>query len=416
MKKFLIMFLFVFLYGAISASAVELPILMYHSVDDENGPYSVSPAKLESDIQGLLDEGYTTVSIAEVIDFVYSDGVLPEKPVMLTFDDGYENNCTTLLPIAERLGVKFEVFAVAGFINYNSFAMNWDEVKMVNESPYGNIECHTYNLHSFEDMTRRGVVRKEGEPFREWEHIFRDDLSDAKNFFMDNMGDTTVAFAYPFGNFTSETDRILRESGYKMTVTTEAGVNEINKGDYESLYLMMRISMDGKAISALDEIKGFSDIHTNEKTQLAKMGIWKEMNVSRLYAITTLYGQRLANDDFNLEYIESYKDLKHEDPIIRALFAKCVHKCIISGFSDWTMRPNHYITRGEFAVLLARCTDYDGREAVHKFADSAEWNDWALSWCYEKGYMLGYGESFGVNDFLTKEQIDTVAQRAGLVK
>ncbi len=75
------------------------------------------------------------------------------------------------------------------------------------------------------------------------------------------------------------------------------------------------------------------------------------------------------------------------------------------------MRPDHYITRGEFAVLLARGTGYDGREANHYFSDSLDWNYRELSWCAEKGYMIGYGDLFGVNDFLTNEQLDIILER-----
>lgn len=412
MKKVLIICLMLLSVGAIKTSAMELPVLMYHSVDDTGGTYSVTAEKLESDIVSLKEAGYTTVSFDDVIAYVYEGAELPEKSVVITFDDGYKNNCTTLLPMAERLNFKYEVFAVAGFIWCSPYAMDWDEVKTVNNSPFGNIGSHTFNMHiGYPD--RAGVTRNNGENFRAWEHLFRNDLSVAKLMFVENMGENPDVFAYPYGSFSTETERILREEGYKVTVTTEPGINMIEKGNIESLYLMMRISMDGITASPVKLIEANSKKYTTQPITQVKSEVYSQSYVSRKYALEALYNEKLKNTGYDMHYIAGYSDLKHVDWKTKVLFARCVQNNIIAGFPDWTMRPTHYITRGEFAVLLARRTGYDGRAVTYTFADSADWNDWALSWCAENGYMIGYGESFGVNDFLTKEQIDIVLKRIG---
>lgn len=414
MKKAIVFIIMCVLTCTVNICAKELPVLMYHSVDYSGGMYSVTPEKLESDIMALKAAGYSTVSFDDVIAYVYNGVELPEKCVVLTFDDGYENNCSILLPMAERLGFKYEVFTVAGFVHYGEYAMEWEDVRKLVESPYAGIGCHTYNLHSYIGDGRWGVVQKEGEDFRQWEHIVRNDLSIAKSFFIEKAGCRPKTFAYPFGKFSAEADKILRENGYLVTVTTEAGINEVEKGNAESLYLMMRISMDGQSASAVDMINGCRGKNKTAKIDAAKNNMWGKINVSRYYALRVLYEKKLSNMAYNLDYIAWYSDLKHADDGQKVLFAKCVEKNIVTGFPDWTMRPEHYITRGEFAVLLARRTGYDGRAVTHRFTDSASWNDWALSWCYEKGYMIGYGETFGINDFLTKEQIELVCERVGL--
>lgn len=419
MKKVFATILAVFLfvtsfYATIEAQGVELPVLMYHSVDNTGGTFSVTAEKLEQDIIELKNAGYTPVGFDEVIGFVHRGEELPDKPVVLTFDDGYENNYSIVLPMAERLGFKFEVFTVAGFIHYSPYAMKWGQVAQLNNSPYGAIGCHTNNLHSYTADGRAGVLRMEGENFREWEHVLRSDLSAAKTLFVGNTGYAPRTFAYPNGKFSAEADRLLREEGYLVTVTTEPGVNVIEKGDIESLYLMLRISMDGGLSSPVKAIKQFSHIKSTPAIANAKANVWSEVNVSRFEALRVLYGKQFESVKPNVQFIAGYSDLIYADSKVRELFAACVENNIVSGFPDWTMRPSHYITRGEFAVLLARMTGYDGRGVTHRFTDSAAWNDWALSWCCEKGYMIGYGEQFGVNDFLTKEQIDLVCSRAGL--
>ena len=76
------------------AEAVDIPIVMYHSVlKDEkyHGKYVISPAELENDILYLKEQGYTTIFMEDLINYT-KGGELPEKPIMLTFDDGYYNN------------------------------------------------------------------------------------------------------------------------------------------------------------------------------------------------------------------------------------------------------------------------------------------------------------------------------------
>lgn len=401
--------------SGVEGEAKELPILMYHSVDYTKGMYTVTPEKLESDIVGLVKNGYTIISFEDVIDYVYSDGALPDKCVVITFDDGYKNNCTTLLPMAKRLGFKYEVFAVAGFIHYGEEAMEWDEVNEIENSPYGAIGCHTYNLHGASFDGRNGMERKVGEGFAEWEKTIRYDLYMAKKLFTDNMGKCPDTFAYPYGSFCAQTDKFLRESGYLVTVTTEPGVNKVEKGDKESLYMMKRISMDGQSSSAVNMIESCRKKKDSEKIKTEKEKIRQINYVSRKVALDALYGKKYEGKKYDESIIASYGDLEYEKDDVKALFAHCVKDNVISGFSDWTMRPNNYITRGQFAVILARRTGYDGRKVRKRYADGSSWNDWALSYCYEKGYMVGYGDTFGADEPLTRKHMDIVLKRAGLI-
>ena len=75
---------------------VPLPAIMYHSIlksQSRAGTYVVSPAVFREDMQYLLDNGYETVFIEDLIEYTEGDD-LPEKPVMVTLDDGYLNNLT----------------------------------------------------------------------------------------------------------------------------------------------------------------------------------------------------------------------------------------------------------------------------------------------------------------------------------
>ncbi len=95
------------LAGRADASAeegVRLPILMYHDITDnplEAGDYVLTAAQLEEDLRALKENGWTPVSVSEVLRYVREGGQLPDKPVLLIFDDGYRSFLTRALPLLQ---------------------------------------------------------------------------------------------------------------------------------------------------------------------------------------------------------------------------------------------------------------------------------------------------------------------------
>lgn len=85
--------------------SVKLPVIMYHSLlKDEKlqNDYTVSPTLFENDLKYLTENGYTTVVVKDLTDYVYGKKSLPEKCIMLTFDDGYYNNYYYALSLLEN--------------------------------------------------------------------------------------------------------------------------------------------------------------------------------------------------------------------------------------------------------------------------------------------------------------------------
>ena len=69
----------------------------------------LSPAQFESDLKYLKENGYHTVVVQDLIDYVEKGVPLPEKPVMLTFDDGYYNNYYYAFPLLEEYDAKIVI-------------------------------------------------------------------------------------------------------------------------------------------------------------------------------------------------------------------------------------------------------------------------------------------------------------------
>lgn len=128
-----------------------VPILMYHAVSDEIWGIEelfVSPSSMEQQLKYLCDNGYTTITFE---DLPYLDQI--EKPVMLTFDDGYDDNYEYLYPLLEKYQCKATIFVIANSMDGAPHKMTADQIKELSDSGLVSIQSHTYTHHDLDSMT-----------------------------------------------------------------------------------------------------------------------------------------------------------------------------------------------------------------------------------------------------------------------
>ena len=119
----------------------RVPVLMYHGVGDNLRPGAelvVKTEELERQLRHLLDRGYTPIWFE---DLKHVDKI--EKPVILTFDDGYRDNYTELFPLLQKYGVKATVFVVSGYLD-QSTNLNRDMIREMLDSGLVSVQCHTW--------------------------------------------------------------------------------------------------------------------------------------------------------------------------------------------------------------------------------------------------------------------------------
>ncbi|MBQ6947085.1 MAG: polysaccharide deacetylase family protein [Clostridia bacterium] len=128
---------------------VRLPILMYHAVGDD--PWGIAslfvrPSELEKQLQYLQKEGYTTITFEDVdrLDEI-------EKPIMLTFDDGYEDNYSQLFPLLKKYNAKATVFVITGSIGTTHYLTN-EQIKEMSDSGLVSIQSHTVSHPFLSDL------------------------------------------------------------------------------------------------------------------------------------------------------------------------------------------------------------------------------------------------------------------------
>lgn len=136
---------------------VCVPTLMYHAVSPTprgNDELFVDPDELETQLQYLADHGYTTVTFE---DLPRLDEI--EKPVMLTFDDGYDDNYDYLFPLLQQYGMKATIFVITGYVNY-PYYLTEAEIKEMSDSGLVSIQSHT-NAHPDLDTLDEAGTRHE---------------------------------------------------------------------------------------------------------------------------------------------------------------------------------------------------------------------------------------------------------------
>ncbi len=121
-------------------AGITVPVLMYHGVAETprgNDELFVDPAELEAQLQYLADNGFTTVTFE---DFPRLDQI--EKPVMLTFDDGYDDNYTYLYPLLQKYNMKATVFVISGYVNF-TYYLTLEQINEMSDSGLVSIQSHT---------------------------------------------------------------------------------------------------------------------------------------------------------------------------------------------------------------------------------------------------------------------------------
>ncbi|MDU4145224.1 polysaccharide deacetylase family protein, partial [Clostridium sp.] len=120
-----------------------VPVLYYHSVEpSEKNEVIISPDRLREQLQFIKDSGYTTLTISEFNDYIINKKSIPEKSILITFDDGYMDNYTNAFPILKELDMKATIFVITSVIDEGSYYLSSERIKEM--SDYGiDIESHT---------------------------------------------------------------------------------------------------------------------------------------------------------------------------------------------------------------------------------------------------------------------------------
>jgi peptidoglycan/xylan/chitin deacetylase (PgdA/CDA1 family) len=232
----------------------SLRVLMYHKVTDARPNSIAVGVDSFAAQQELLGAEYEVVGLATVLDHVRNGAPLPDRAVLLTFDDGYRDNLLNARPILERHGHTAVVFVPTAFVGEHRAlphdarlptanpTMTWDELNTL--APVFDVGSH--------GVSHRVLTHL---PFEE----ARAEIFDSKRALEEHLGREVHAFSYPKGSVGDRSpalDAAVREAGYELCFLTIPGVNRPrfdplavrrhNVEDYGLDYF--RALLDGSAI------------------------------------------------------------------------------------------------------------------------------------------------------------------------
>ncbi len=236
---------------------VCVPILLYHTIQipKENlGTFCITPSELENDLIYIRENGYTTVHLKDLIDYCYKGAPLPEKPLVITFDGGYESGYQYAYPLLKKYESK-AVFSVVGAnideasaLQSGSTAfLRWKELREVTESGLVEVVNQSYDLNRYMDGTRKGTAKLRNETLPEYMAVLNKDIGQMQEETYDKTGILPLAFCYPYGIICRESVDIIGEMGFAATLSSEPGVNYLSGNPDELFGLRRNIRPHGMA-------------------------------------------------------------------------------------------------------------------------------------------------------------------------
>ena len=178
-------------------------VLNYHKIANEHKSLSVTLDDFEQHMKWLQEYGFTCITPGQLYDFVANGADLPEKPVLITFDDGYKDNYTNAFPIMKKYGMKGTIFVVTGFLGVYDNYLTWDQAKELLEAGF-NIESHTYSHKSMTEASDEDITKE---------------LVKSRQTIKEKLGIDSDFMAYPTGTYNLHIAELVKEAGYKGAFT-----------------------------------------------------------------------------------------------------------------------------------------------------------------------------------------------------
>jgi peptidoglycan/xylan/chitin deacetylase (PgdA/CDA1 family) len=214
---------------------VGVPVLYYHSVLPDSevttpNEVTISPQKLKEELKIVKDLGYTTLTLSELTDYLNNNMPIPEKSIVITFDDGYTDNYVHAFPILKELDMKATIFMIAAEVDNGGYYMSSSQLKEM--SDYGiDIASHT-DHHVYLDSLSYDKQLKE--------------LKDSKEKLEKILGKEVTSIAYPYGNYNENTKKAAVAAGYTLAFTTNKGLAKRtnNKVELNRIYVSSNYSLE----------------------------------------------------------------------------------------------------------------------------------------------------------------------------
>ena len=199
--------------NALYGPCVYVPTLTYHHIEDletakaeNHSSLAVAPDIFRQQMDYLRQQGYSTAKMQDLLNFFDQGIPMPAKPVLLTFDDGYQDFADNAFPILQEFGFSATVFLPTGLVE-NPGYLSWSTAQSISQSGLVLFANHTLSHHSaYTDET-----------------TFTKEVTLADQQLTEHGISNVKVFAYPYGSGNNQAGNILVQNGYTLAFTTNYG-------------------------------------------------------------------------------------------------------------------------------------------------------------------------------------------------
>lgn len=210
-----------------------VPILMYHHIRINPRPYdplwaalNVRPEQLDSQLQYLSSHNFHTIFMDDLYNALMGKKILPDNPIILSFDDGYSTFYDNAFPLLKKYKMKAIEFVITDVAGASAY-LSWNQILQIDKSGLVEWGAHTRHHPNLPDLRASLVV---------------DEVSGSKAGLENHLKKPIHWFAYPYGGYNNYDITVVKNSGFWGAVSTNYGTVQST----DKLYVLPRIMVDGR--------------------------------------------------------------------------------------------------------------------------------------------------------------------------
>ena len=359
-------------------SQVSVPILEYHEANYFPGDLAtLRPGQLDQEIQWLVSHGFHTINFGQLYDAFYHGYVLPPRPVLLTFDDGYESVYFKVFPLLKKYHLQATLFIVSGYTHVQPDrskkfpTLTVSELQQMQASGLVDVEDHTVTHQDLSTLTlnqdQQEIVNS-SQALSGWVHH------------------PMMAICYPYGGYNARILAMAQSAGFLLGTTEHQGYANLSQG-----------------VMTLDRIAVLVDTSAGQFANLLTPSLQQsELTVEELYQKGAqdfshhLYAQAVAWENQAIARDPLYEPAYNERGIARVFGGDYQ-----SGMADiekaLSLNPADGYAKFNYALGLELYGHYD--EAIAAYQSTLQMSDsgWWKAWC-NYGIASIYGRRGDVTD------------------
>ena len=233
-----------------SVAMAQVAVLCYHEIDRANDDFAVTSHQLDEQLSWLKNNGWHFVSLDEYLAYTRGQKQLPDKSVMITFDDGYESFYTKAYPLLQKYQIPGMLAIVTSWTDGEGKPTDvqklatWDQLREMEKSGLVTVASHTHAMHKQQAIDPQGdrdgvagnrlYLNKRYETDEEYRSRLNHDFQATQRLFREKLGHQARVVVWPYGIYSTEAIKAAQDNGMEGAFLLDGGINDT--GDKARLY------------------------------------------------------------------------------------------------------------------------------------------------------------------------------------